>query len=339
MLDTLSGGVYMEKKEIYTTIQEYVRDVPMLLFGTGATIPYGIPGMGALTHCLVENLQIKYRGNSEWEKFQSNILSGLDLESALANISMPHDVLDDIIVQTWNLVNTADLSLLYDLIKNNTILPIGRLIKRFFDPNPQCVNIVTTNYDRVIEYACDQIHVSVDKRFKGYYIKIFSNSHLSKNKIVNLIKVHGSLDLFRNRKGYVTSIPLQKSIPDGLVPEIVTPGENKYRSILTGECRDLVHISDELINNANSYLCIGYGFNDEQIQRNIITGIRDSKPIVIATKKISKSAASLISSNSCKYVIIQESNTDPNCTDFVVNGVSEQLLGTYWSINGFLNII
>ena len=329
----------MNKKEIYTIIQEYIRDVPMLLFGTGATIPYGIPGMGALTDCLIKNLHVKYKNNSKWEKFHSNISSGQDLEKALTDISMPQNILNDIIIQTWNLVNTADLNFLYNLNKNKATLPIATLIKKFYDANPQRVNIVTTNYDRIIEYACDQIHVTVDKCFSECYIKTFSGLCPNKKRIVNLIKVHGSLDLFRDKDKSAFSIPLQGSIPDGLFPEIVTPGENKYRSILTGEYRDLVHISDELINNARSYLCIGYGFNDEQIQRNIITGIRDSKPIVVVTKKISQTAASLISDNSSKYVIIQESDTDHSCTEFLVNGIKEQLPGEYWSIDGFLGII
>lgn len=329
----------MNKSEVFKTIQQYLSDVPLLLIGTGGTIPCGIPGMVELSEHLIHELDDKYRDDIEWIKFTSNLKSGKDLESALTNLTLKQEILDDIAIQTWHLVNKADLNFLYGLINHKVDFPIANLIKRFYEPNPQCVNIITTNYDRIIEYACDQIYVNVDKRFIGYYIKSFSNIKLQTKKIVNLIKVHGSLDLYKDKDGFVYSIPLQGNIPNGLIPEIVTPGENKYRSILTGEYRDLVHIADDLINTAKSYLCIGYGFNDEQIQRNIISGIHDGKPIVVVTKAISDKSLSLIERNSEKYVIIRECKEDPTKTEFIVNNEFFRLEGTYWTINGLLMIV
>jgi len=329
----------MEQNEIFKVAQQYLRDVPLMLIGTGGTIPYGIPGMKELAEYLINSLGEKYKADPQWDTFSSNINSGQDLESALTNISLKKEILEDIICQTWVLVNDYDLRLFYKILESKTVLPIAKLIKKLLEPHPQCVNIITTNYDRVIEYACDQIKINVDKRFVGYYIKYFSNTKLQRSKVVNLIKVHGSLDLFRDENDYVYSIPLQKDIPINFIPEIITPGEDKYKTILNGECRDLVHIADDLINDAKSYLCIGYGFNDKQIQRNIIAGIKQDKPIVVVTRKISDESAGLIINNSKNYIIIQEDHENTENTDIIVNGNRVTLEGTYWTVEGLLKII
>lgn len=326
------------RNDFFKFVQDYMRDVPLLLIGTGGTMPYGIPGMEKLSDRLINTLDQKYKANTEWDKFVANINSGKDLESSLTGLNLKEDILNDIIVQTWILVNDADIKLLNKILCNKEFLPIARLIKMFYNTQPQCVNIITTNYDRVIEYACDQFKIPIDKRFEGYYLKTFSQAKLRHKNIVNLIKVHGSLDLFKDENDYVYSIPLQKNIPDKFTPAIVTPGEDKYKTILNGECRDLVHIADDLINNAKSFLCIGYGFNDIQIQRNVIEGIKQDKPIVVVTKKISDGAVSLITNNSRKHVIIQEDEKNHNKTDIIINKKRFQLEGIYWDLENFLEI-
>lgn len=329
----------MENNDIFKKIQEYVSDVPLILFGTGGTMPYGIPGMGKLSEFLIKNLNDKYDDDEGWSKFIRNIRAGKDLESALTDITLDRNILNDIIVKTWELVNEYDLKFFYEKILNNIIVPIAQLINRFYEPTPQCVNIITTNYDRIIEYACDQMLIPIDKRFDGYYYKNVSTSEMKKKKVVNLIKVHGSLDLFKDINGRVHSIPLQKEIPKGLVPEIVTPGENKYKSILVGEYRDLIHIADDLISNAKSFLCIGYGFNDEQIQRNIIGKINIGNPIVVVTKELSEKSRQLIVRNSTKYIIIEQCKSDPSKTAFYINKEEYLIEGEYWSVDKFLEII
>ncbi len=51
----------MDINNIYQQVQKAMSDVPMILTGTGATIPYGIPGMGKLAEYLIKNLEKKYR--------------------------------------------------------------------------------------------------------------------------------------------------------------------------------------------------------------------------------------------------------------------------------------
>jgi hypothetical protein len=329
----------LNEEEIFKKVQKYVENVPLILIGTGGTIPYGLPGMHELSNHLFNQLNEKYKTNSEWIIFTERLTVGIDLESALTDLSLNDDILCNITKATWQLVTDYDLQLLNKLVQSKTKLPLAKLINKFYQPHPQCVNIITTNYDRVIEYACDQYNIRTDTKFHGNYIKYFSASMLGTKNVVNILKVHGSLDLFKDKDNLVYSIPIQKEVPIGFIPEIIAPGSSKYRSVLKGTCRQVLHHADSLINDAKGYLCIGYGFNDEQIQANIISGIKTGKPIVVVTKKISDMAAKLLLDSSTKCIIIQESKDIPNSTEFVGNNESITVSGTYWTIDGFMEII
>lgn len=181
----------MTDAEIFKTIQKYIENVPLILIGTGGTIPYGIPGMPKLAEYLITQLHEKYIMNCEWNKFEDRLKNNIDLESALTDLSLDEEILNDITKATWQLVTDHDLKLLKQLVRDKEILPQARLIKKFYQPHPQCVNIITTNYDRVIEYACDQFKIKADTKFHGNYIKYCSNDTLKSKNIVNILKVHG----------------------------------------------------------------------------------------------------------------------------------------------------
>lgn len=327
----------MDKNEIFKSIQKYIESPPLILVGSGSSAPYGLPSMQVLGKYLLEILSSKYKDDYNWQRFIDNINNGQDLETALSNLSLKSEIIDDIKVETWKLVSVKDLKLFDDIVFLNKQLSIANLINKFYKSHPQCVNIITTNYDRVIEYACDSLQLPINTGFLGSYLKKFSDT-FSNNKIVNIVKVHGSLDIFKDTHNAVFAIPLRKEIPSGLVPEIITPGLSKYQAVLKGTSRQLLSKSDSMIKNANSFLCIGYGFNDEQIQENIISCIRQGKPIVVVTKKLSERAAHLLANNATKYVTIQE-GADSKTTEFCINKQITTLNGCYWSIDGFMEII
>ena len=95
---------------------------------------------------------------------------------------------------------------------------------------------------------------------------------------------------------------------------------------------------ETMIKKANSFLCIGYGFNDEQIQEKIITKIRQDIPIVVVTMHLSESAAHLIINNAKNFVTIQKGET-PNTTEFCINKEMTVLDGCFWSVEEFMKII
>lgn len=147
------------------------------------------------------------------------------------------------------------------------------------------------------------------------------------------------MDYFKDSNGIVRSISMQVAVPAGFVPDIVPPGSNKYRTVLQGVHRDLLHQADNFIKAATGFLCIGYGFNDEQIQATMLEEIKLGKPVIVVTKSVSDSAASLLRNSSNNYVVIQEATDTVHQTEFIVNGEHVYAIENYWSIDGFMDII
>jgi hypothetical protein len=322
--------------EIFKSVQKLTSN-PLLFIGSGASAAYGLPNMYVLGEYLISTLSPKYSDDTEWKRFEENLANGQDLETALTDIILKSAIINDIRKVTWELVSDADLKLFNDITFGVSYMPLAALIKKLFQVHPQTVNIITTNYDRVIEYACDKAGIPVNTGFNGCYSKRYVGAFNKKNT-VNLIKVHGSLDLFKDSKNATISLPLQHQIPDGLLPEIITPGISKYQAVLTGIERPLLTEGDIMINNAESYLCIGYGFNDTQIQAEMINNIKKGKPLVLVTKKVSESTAHLLANNATNYIYINEGETE-GTTEFCINKKLISIDGTYWTVDGFMNII
>lgn len=327
----------MDKDDIFKFIQKAVSNPPLILVGSGGSAPYGLPSMMDLGNHLINSLNLKYFKRDCWKKFAENINSGQDLETALSKLSLDDNIIEDIRKETWKLISEKDSDLFQKVVFANKVLAIGNLIRKFFEAYPKCVNVITTNYDRVIEYACDAMKLPICTGFSGLYLKDYCDEFPMKN-IVNIVKVHGSLDMFKDSHGASLNIPLMKELPPGVVPEIITPGLSKFQAVLKGNPRDLLSVSDRMIKKANSFLCIGYGFNDEQIQEKIILKIRQNVPIVVITKKLSDRAAHLITNNAKNFVTIQEGEKE-NTTEFCINNKITVLDGCFWSIDGFMKII
>ena len=328
----------MEKKEIFRVIQEYTSNPPLILAGTGLTIPVGIPGMGALASYLREQLDEKYKTNSSWISVSEKIASGTDLETALSEDKFNENLLNDIKKCTWELVNAADIKYFREKHLLNYKAPFTKTLNKFLSATGRHLNIITTNYDRYIEYCCDQYGIEVDIGYKGIYSKSLEMSFSRNRSIVTLLKVHGSLDSFKdNINNESISIPIQEKIPIGFTPDIITPGISKYEAILTNANRQLVHHADTVINKATNFLCIGYGFNDSQIQELMIKKIKSGCPIVVVTKELTDNAFGIISNNSEKHAVILDG--EDGKTRFIVNKTDVTIDGTYWTIDGFNEII
>lgn len=327
------------KDIVFKTIQTYLTDTPVVLAGTGISIPAGIPGMDQLSKFLQSKLNDKYADNPNWCRISDKLNEGIDLESALTGVEVKGDLLTNIVNLTWELVTAYDLKFFNENVLSRTRQPLCDLIQKLTSTCYNNVNIITTNYDRYIEYCCDICGVKIDNRFDGLYLKSLNNNELKKKDVVNILKVHGSLDTFHSIETKENiCIPLQNKIPNGFVPEIVTPGSDKYETLLTTDTyRNILSKSDELINNAKCYLCIGYGFNDSQIQQNILRNITFGKPIVVITKKLNDDALSLINNKAQKYVVLIESPL--NKTRVIINKKDFEIEGNYWKLENFLEII
>lgn len=327
----------MERDDIFKAIQSAVEDTPLFIIGSGSSAAHHLPGMGLLGDHLLTQLDPKYTGTACWDTFRENLRNGADLETALLGVMLTQEMLIDVKCETWNLISSKDLELFDRILFDNEKLPLSRLIRKFYQAHPRKVDIITTNYDRVIEYACDSVGIPVSTGFEGCYQKRFTGRFPSRDT-VNLLKVHGSLDVFRDAHDVAVSIPMLRELRPGLVPEIITPGRSKFEAILQGTPRQILSAADERIGQAASFLCIGYGFNDTQVQENIVSRIRTGVPIVVVTQEVFDSAAHLLANNAKHYISIQK-GPEPGTTEICIDRTMETLDGTFWTVDGFMDII
>ena len=144
----------------------------------------------------------------------------------------------------------------------------------------------------------------------------------SRERVVDIWKVHGSLDWFNASDGTVTAFPLTRTIPHDFQPLIIPPGKEKYSSTHDEPYRTIISQADNAFVQAGAYLCVGYGFNDEHIQPKLLAQISCGKPIVEA--------------GISKYLIFERSNSTH--TKVYGNGWEEIYEGQYWLLDNFMKI-
>lgn len=330
-------------EKLTTAIQKHLNNNPALLIGSGASIPYGLPSMEDLADEIKSKLQVKYRDDYQWKTFIKEINENNNLEITLDNVDLKVGIQEDIIWTVSELIERKDKAALTSFISENYYPALTDIIKKFVQ-RVGSTNIVTTNYDCLIEYAIDFADGKNNTGFSGNYIQKFTQfSNDTLKRTVNLYKVHGSIDWFRHKENY-TILSLQffnkSKLSDKYTPLIVTPGNRKYKETIVDPFRTVISKADEALRNSASYLCIGYGFNDEHIQPIIIDENRNNKkPIVIVTKEVTKKIKELFLKNKTEnYLIISEGDDSSECKVYYSSSESELFSESFWQLDEFYKL-
>jgi hypothetical protein len=145
-----------EKKEnIFKLVQTFLKNPPLIVWGSGATISFGLPSMGDLNEALKKEID------------------GFDIENDNLEIELGKNKYQKKMPQIqkviWDKVNDADTSVLKRIVSNSTseFNGIKLLIEKFIETHPKVVNIVTTNYDRVLEHIISYHNFSYTDGFNG----------------------------------------------------------------------------------------------------------------------------------------------------------------------------
>ena len=291
-------------------IQRAISFVPVIVLGSGASAPFGYAGMSELATYLLSNIVPDQADEAKWEEFVTAISNGMDLENALHRVMVSEQLEKEIIKKTRELIYEQDVAVFLKVISNQITLPLASLLQFLSRTANQKIRVVTTNYDRLAEYAIDQAFLCYNNGFYGAYQKTFRGFPISNSEKIELLKVHGSLDWFLTEDNRVISLPDSISSSLKLTPLIVTPGIRKYAHAHDEPFRSIITKADEAFECAKSILCIGYGFNDNHIHLKLINKMREGKiPILIATKKLTESAIKFIKQAPASNVLgIEEFN-------------------------------
>ena len=331
-----------ERDKFAKIIQRYLEKQPVIILGTGATIPYGLPSMPELANHLKESIKDK---STEWGSFLSALEKKGDLEIALQEAQLPPALTSKIIISTWQFINHKDLGY-YEKLINETEkeFPLRDLFLKLLQSHPKHLKVITTNYDRIAEYAADLVEAIIHTGFSGKYLLSFTQNYLknypNQNR-VDIWKVHGSLDWFNRGSNLSFSSPLAKEIPENTMPLIVTPGIIKYQQTHLEPYRTVMHEADKALMQATCFLCIGYGFNDEHVQPKLIQQVQQKgKPIVTIVKKLTEAGKDLLLENHVKSIVLEEAGTNKTCFHYFENNEykSETMDGNFWRLNEFLNL-
>ena len=315
------------KDKIFSTIQKFLKNPPVIIWGSGATVSYGLTTMSDLNNELKnvidcfnpsdENLEIEL-GKPEYDKKMPEIRKAI-----------------------WNSVNKADQSVRIKLTNSEYSVfdPIKDMIKKIQSAHPQVVNVVTTNYDRVLEHVLGFYDIPFTDGFGSHEFNQFNNNLFLTSNMINIIKVHGSLNWFRI-DGSVRNLLTDY---ENTEPVIISPGKNKFREAYNSPYRDLIQKSDNLIINASSLFVVGFGFNDEHLTPKIKEKVNSGTPLVLITKEVTDSCREELEAAQ-KYVLLQANDRTGQTLVSLKSGKndSEEKLvidGDYWQLSSFMEVL
>lgn len=332
----------LDLNDVTKMIQEYLADSPLVVLGSGASVPYGLPTMSGLASVLRKDALLQV------EKDAAKLFSDMDsvgLEAAIDNSLLSENAKNQIRKLTWDCINKADLALFGDKDLEDRMQSLVQLIKKIITASPNQITVVTTNYDRLSEYATDLYGAStvtgfegnLFRKFYGFSDSVNNKRIVARERVVKILKVHGSLDWFMAEDGSIISFPLQEKIPTGYTPLIVPPGKEKYSTTHEEPYRTIIEEADREFKKAGSFLCIGYGFNDSHIQPKLISQIKSGgKPIVVITKKATDECLRLVSDkNVKKYLILEDNDSE---TRVISKNEDTNVSRSIWSLKGFMEV-
>lgn len=337
------------QEEFFKIIQEVISSNPVIIIGSGASVSYGIPSMWDLAETLKEYFKNNKFEDDKSTQIVDEFLRCLDqdmgLEDALLEVKMPQNIEQIIAIEVWKKIAHADKKV-YDRFVQGEIINLKSLFEYVvYDNSNKIVNVITTNYDKIAEYAAAQTDSYINNgfthglrgRLKDNPIAVPRKREDDYTGVLNIIKVHGSLDWFK-KDGITYCFPNTHNIPDNYQPCIITPGTNKYEKTQDEPHRQLLSLVDDMFSKATGFLCIGYGFNDSHVHPMLLKYAKTRKvKILIVTKDLTSSINQNIINNGYDYISITSNGKDGT---LFRRGTKSFEVGDkkYWTIDGLEEI-
>lgn len=286
-------------------VQEQFTDGLVLVVGSGLSAAEGLPGMPALAqHLTASSTELRGDDSLLWKRIAASLNSGEGLEAALL-ANAPSESLEGWIVRcTCKLLMPREVEIISEVVRGDRNLKLTNFLARILK-SPTGLPILTPNYDRLIEVACEMARYHVDTTAIGTYAASFDHvrscmascrgiSSRGKTPVLDhfpraiVLKPHGSFDWYRTSNGVIRS-----SISLDAERMIITPGLNKYRAGYNSPFDKHRELANDFINRAARLLIIGYGFNDDHLQNHLIARIEQGTPTLILTHTPSAKVAAL----------------------------------------------
>lgn len=284
-------------------LQSHLTDGLAIIVGSGLSCAEGLPGMVALATHLSEVIpsRISKSDIELWTTIEP-LLVKYGLERAIST-SISESLEKEILYLISSYIIDSETKVIREVILGERELRLTKLLRHVLFN--KYLPIITTNYDRLVEVAVEEAGYGVDTFFVGKLIANLdpiksqlsfcqkirkssrgNNATLEYQKRAIVCKPHGSLDWYIRGND-----PISFNWPIPYLDQlIVIPGQNKFR---TGYNRPFdLHRekANHFIDEANRFLIIGYGFNDEHLETHLKDAIASGKSTVMITHSLSKNA-------------------------------------------------
>jgi hypothetical protein len=313
----------------------------VMIVGSGASCAYGLPSMGELAEHLIRVvpaliLDGDEAARLEWERIASGLAAGKGLEAALGGGPLPESLDDVLTTAITDRVQLAEGAAIAKILAADNVPAFGRLLEHILRAATHA-DVITTNYDRLIEVHAARANVRVDSMYFGHTVGRM-DAALSREELyeahvatgrgprgrtvrvrphIRLAKPHGSLDWFAHKGQYFRS---DLAIPGSR--QIIAPGGNKYRLGYEVPFDEQRNRANAGIDGAASLLSVGYGFNDEHLQTHLRSRFAQV-PAVVVSYSLTPNALEYLMSNP-SAIGIEAANSGNGCR--IVQGSDEMEL-------------
>ena len=337
----------MTLDDLKRKLQEHLSDGLVTIVGLGLSASYGLPTMGELSDHLRREIPIQLAGDNdeEWNTVESNLAGGSDLEAALDAIPNGSRLVSMIVDQSAALMLEAEARAVQGILQSDKRMPLSALVPHLLHAGDSA-EIITTNYDRLIEVAVEMAGFRVDCAFpSAYYSRLDPEASRQQlrgwvpdgrrvrkhnQRHVCLSKPHGSLDWF-----LVANEPVRSVLNLGSPRLMVTPGASKYLRGYDVPFDLHRERANGAIDQAARFLIIGYGFNDHHLETHLRLRLAAGTPAIVLTKQLTDRARQCVLDHPTMLAL--EESVDPFGTHVLTSSTSEVFEGiSIWDLSNFV---
>lgn len=311
-------------------LQAFFRVTPHVILGTGTSCAVDVGfGMEALRDVLFSKIKaesLDKRSACQWARVAKALKNGVDVEHSL-DFATTGKLRELILKETGASVAVLDQKFSASICKREMEWPamaiINKIICGLSVSDHNALNVITTNYDLLFEYACAALDVKCIDGFCGSVIKredwaaslqtvchktnvVRNGRDKAKNELqrhVRLYKVHGSLNRFFVNNEVVGVDMWIGAAPADVERVIITPGLSKYEKIQKYR-KELQAKADKSVESANGFLFLGYGMNDAHIEQYIVRKIhKERKRAVCVTRDLNARIEAFAKQNESVWVV------------------------------------
>ena len=175
--------------ELAQAVQKCLRTTPLILWGSGGTVPCKLPTMQKLAEKLTKSGVGKFTSNNFEQELGSERYARPD-ERRKIRRAIWDSVYEDDCVARKTLLEATEVA--NPAIRNHCAA-ISRMLKTFRTAQPQRLDIVTTNYDCVLESVAAYHGIPFSDGTGLVDFSRFDVRKFGEKDILNVVKVHGSL--------------------------------------------------------------------------------------------------------------------------------------------------